>query len=241
MTVTATAIPMLSDNYAWLLRESVSGKVAIVDPAEAEPAIAAIEAAGGRLDVIFLTHHHGDHIDGVPALVARYKPVVIGNAADAHRLPKLDVAVHEGELVDFGAAKVRVIDTPGHTLGHISYYIADGGVLLPADTLFSLGCGRLFEGTAADMFRSLQKFSDLPDETLVCAGHEYTASNAKFALAVDPENAALQARAAEVTALRAAGKATLPVRLGTERETNPFLRAPDAETLGRLRKQKDTF
>lgn len=241
MTVTATAIPMLSDNYAWLLRESVSGKVAIVDPAEAEPAIAAIEAAGGRLDVIFLTHHHGDHIDGVPALVARYKPVVIGNAADAHRLPKLDVAVHEGELVDFGAAKVRVIDTPGHTLGHISYYIANGGVLLPADTLFSLGCGRLFEGTAADMFRSLQKFSDLPDETLVCAGHEYTASNAKFALAVDPENAALQARAAEVTALRAAGKATLPVRLGTERETNPFLRAPDAETLGRLRKQKDTF
>ena len=241
MTVTATAIPMLSDNYSWLLRESVSGKVAIVDPAEAEPAIAAIEAAGGRLDVIFLTHHHGDHIDGAPALMARYKPVVVGNAADAHRLPKLDVAVHEGELVDFGAAKVRVIDTPGHTVGHISYYIADGGVLLPADTLFSLGCGRLFEGTAADMFRSLQKFSDLPDETLVCAGHEYTASNAKFALAVDADNQALQARAAEVTALRAAGKATLPVTLGAERATNPFLRAADVETLGRLRAQKDNF
>jgi hydroxyacylglutathione hydrolase len=232
---------MLSDNYSWLLQESVSGKVAIVDPAEAEPAIAAIEAAGGRLDVIFLTHHHGDHIDGVPALVARYNPQIIGNAADAQRLPKLDVAVHEGELVDFGAAKVRVIDTPGHTVGHISYYIADGGILLPGDTLFSLGCGRLFEGQAADLFRSLQKFSDLPGETLVCAGHEYTASNVKFGLAVDPENPALQARAAEVTALRAAGKATLPVTLASERETNPFLRAPDVETLGRLRSQKDTF
>ena len=241
MTVTATAIPMLSDNYAWLLRESVSGKVAIVDPAEAEPAIAAIEAAGGKLDVIFLTHHHGDHIDGVPALVAKYHPQVVGNAADAHRLPKLDTAVHEGELVDFGAAKLRVIDTPGHTVGHISYYIADGGILLPGDTLFSLGCGRLFEGTAADLFRSLQKYSDLPDETLVCAGHEYTASNVKFALAVDPDNQALQARAAEVKALRDAGKATLPVTLGSERAANPFLRAPDEATLGSLRSRKDTI
>ncbi len=241
MTVTATAIPMLSDNYAWMLRESVSGKLAIVDPAEAEPAIAAIEAAGGRLDMIFLTHHHGDHIDGVPALVARYAPVVVGNAADAHRLPKLDIAVHEGELVDFGAAKVRVMDTPAHTLGHVSYYIADGGILLPGDTLFSLGCGRFFEGTAEDMFRSLQKFADLPGETLVCGGHEYTQSNAKFALAMDPENAALRARAEEVTALRAAGGATLPVSLASERATNPFLRAGDVETLGRLRAAKDRF
>src|SRR5271156_1473230 len=214
---------MLSDNYSWLLRESVSGKVAIVDPAEAEPAIAAIEAVGGKLDVIFLTHHHGDHIDGVPALVAKYHPLVVGNAADAHRLPKLDTAVHEGELVDFGAAKLRVIDTPGHTVGHISYYIADGGILLPGDTLFSLGCGRLFEGTAADLFRSLQKYSDLPDETLVCAGHEYTVSNVKFALAVDPDNQAL------------------PVTLGSERAANPFLRAPDEATLGSLRSRKDTF
>jgi hydroxyacylglutathione hydrolase len=241
MTVTATAIPMLSDNYAWLLRESVSGKTAIVDPAEAAPAIAAIEAAGGKLDMIFLTHHHGDHIDGVPELVARYHPQVVGNATDAHRLPKLDIAVHEGELVDFGSVKVRVIDSPGHTLGHIAYYIADGGVLLPGDTLFSLGCGRLFEGKPADLFRALQKFADLPDETLVCAGHEYTASNAKFALSVDPGNAALQTRAAEVKILREAGKATLPVTLGQERETNPFLRAADAEALGKLRAAKDNF
>ncbi len=241
MTVTATAIPMLSDNYAWLLQDSATGKTAIVDPAESAPAIAAIDAAGGTLDYIFLTHHHGDHIDGVPALVEKYHPQVVGNAADAHRLPKLDIAVHEGDLVDFGAAKARVIDTPGHTLGHISYFIADGGILLPGDTMFSLGCGRLFEGTAEDMYRSLQKFSDLPDATLVCAGHEYTASNAKFALHVDPENEALQTRAAEITALRDAGKPTLPVKLGTERATNPFLRAPDAETLGAIRKAKDRF
>jgi len=241
VTVTARAIPMLSDNYSWLLSESVSGMLAIVDPAEAEPAIAAIEAAGGKLDMILLTHHHGDHIDGVPALVARYSPVVVGNAADAHRLPKLDIAVHEGDLVDFGAVKIRVIDTPGHTVGHITYYIADGGVLLPGDTLFSLGCGRLFEGTAADMYGALQKFDDMPDDTLVCAGHEYTASNAKFALTVDPGNHALQARAQDVERLRAAGEPTLPVRLGVERATNPFLRALDAEALGLLRKQKDSF
>ncbi len=241
MTVTATAIPMLSDNYSWLLKESVTGKVGMVDPAEAAAAVAAVEAAGGRLDYIFLTHHHGDHIDGVPELVAKYHPVVVGNAADAHRLPKLDVAVHEGDLVDFGAAKARVIDTPGHTVGHIAYVFADGGILLPGDTLFSMGCGRLFEGNAADMYRSMRKFDDLPDETLVCCGHEYTASNARFALAHDGENAALQTRANEVEALRAAGTPTIPVTLGVERATNPFLRAESAEALGVLRAAKDKF
>jgi hydroxyacylglutathione hydrolase len=241
MTVAATAIPMLTDNYSWLLQESVTGKTGIVDPAEAAPAIAAIEAAGGRLDYIFLTHHHGDHVGGVPALVARYQPVVVGNAADAGRLPKLDLAVHEGGLVEFGAAEVRVIETPGHTRGHIAYYIADGQLLFPGDTLFSLGCGRLFEGTAAEMFRSLQKFGDLPDAALVCAGHEYTQSNARFALAKDPDNAALKTRAAAVDALRAAGEYSLPVSLGSERATNPFLRAATAEALSELRTAKDNF
>ncbi len=241
MTVSATAIPMLSDNYSWLLVESVSGKVGIVDPADGAAAVAAVERTGGRLDYVFLTHHHGDHVDGVAALVERFAPVVVGNAADAHRLPHLDVAVHEGSVVEFGAAKLRVMETPGHTLGHISYFIADGAILLPGDTLFSMGCGRLFEGTAEDMFRSMRKFDDLPGETLVCCGHEYTASNAKFALAQEPDNAALVARAAEVTALRATGKATVPVTLACERETNLFLRVKDAEELGRLRAAKDRF
>jgi hydroxyacylglutathione hydrolase len=171
VTVTVTAIPMLTDNYSWLLQDSASGKLGIVDPAEAAPAIAAIEAAGGKLDSIFLTHHHGDHIDGVPELVRKYGARVIGNANDAHRLPKLDVAMQEGDAVPFGAASAKVIDTPGHTIGHIAYYFADGGLLFCGDTMFSLGCGRLFEGTAEDMFESLQKFAELPKETLVCAGH----------------------------------------------------------------------
>ena len=178
MTVTARAIPMLTDNYAWLLIDSATGQTAIVDPAEAAPAIAILEELGKTLDFIFLTHHHADHIGGVPALVARYHPQIVGNGADAGRLPALDIAVHEGAVVAFGAAKVRVIETPGHTLGHIAYYIADGGILLPGDTLFSLGCGRLFEGSAAQMFSALAKFSALPDDTLVCAGHEYTLANA---------------------------------------------------------------
>jgi hydroxyacylglutathione hydrolase len=241
VTVTVTAIPMLTDNYSWLIKDQSSGKLGIIDPAEAAPAITAIDAAGGHLDFIFLTHHHGDHIDGAPALVSRYGAKVVGNACDAHRLPKLDIQVREGDEVPFGTASARVIDTPGHTLGHIAYYFADGGLLFCGDTMFSMGCGRLFEGTAGDMYESLQKFAELPLETLVCAGHEYTQSNAKFAISVDPENAALQARVAEVDSLRRAHKATLPIALGVEMATNPFLRALDAPSLGRLRTAKDNF
>jgi hydroxyacylglutathione hydrolase len=232
---------MLTDNYSWLLKDSVSGKLGIVDPAEAAPAIAAIEAAGGALDRIFLTHHHGDHIDGAPALAKRYGAKVIGNAGDAHRLPKLDIAVREDDEIPFGAATARVIDTPGHTLGHIAYYFADGGLLFCGDTLFSLGAGRLFEGTAVDMYESLQKFAELPKETLVCAGHEYTEANAKFALVQDPENPGLLARVKEVEELRRQGRATLPVTLGSEMASNPFLRALDAAALKRLREAKDHF
>ena len=234
------AIPILADNYAWLLRDG-SGFVAIVDPAELGPIEAAIERDGGRLDAIVLTHHHDDHIAAVEPLRERYQARVIGAAADARRLPKLDTAVAEGQTVQLGDAQARVIDTPGHTVGHIAYFIEPGGILLCGDTLFSLGCGRLLEGTAADMFASLQKLASLPPEALVCCGHEYTQSNARFALTEEPDNTALRSRAEEVDRLRAASQPTVPTRLSEELAANPFLHACDADQLGAMRARKDNF
>jgi hydroxyacylglutathione hydrolase len=166
---------------------------------------------------------------------------VVGAAADQHRLPPLDVALHEGDTVMVGNVAGRVLETPGHTLGHISFYFADGGVLLCGDTLFSLGCGRLLEGTAEDMFHSLAKFQALPDGTLVCCGHEYTKANARYALSVDPGNVALVARDRQIDQLRAQGQPTVPSLLGNEKAENPFLRAPDIAAFARLRAGKDKF
>ena len=240
MSITATPVPILSDNYAWLLRDS-GGATAIVDPADAPPIIAAIEAAGGRLDLILLTHHHADHVAGTDAVRARFGAKVVGAAADAHRLPRLDRAVAEGDTIALGAATARVIDTPGHTRGQINFFFADGGVLLSGDTLFSLGCGRLIEGTAAEMFASLAKLKALPGDTLVCCGHEYTQSNARFALSVDAANPALRARVAEADAQRGAGRPTVPSTLAGELAANPFLRAPDVAGFAALRAAKDKF
>ena len=241
MTVTAQAIPILSDNYAWLVRDEATGYTAIVDPAEAGPVVAAIDAAGGRLDAILITHHHDDHIAAVEPLRSKYGAVVVGAAADAHRLPKLDQAVKEGDHVQLGEGSARVIDTPGHTIGHISYFIEPGNILLCADTLFSLGCGRLLEGTAGDMFGSLRKLAALPPDTLVCCGHEYTQSNARFAVTEEPDNLALRDRSIEVDRLRRAGQPTVPTRLAAELVQNPFLEAPDVASLGAMRARKDTF
>ena len=241
MSLSAQAVPILSDNYAWLLRDDATGATAFVDPADADACSIAIDAAGGRLDMILLTHHHGDHVAGTDTVRARYGCPVIGAAADARRLPRLDRAVAEGDEVELGESRLSVIDTPGHTLGHIAYFGGGNHVLICGDTLFSLGCGRLLEGTAADMHASLQKLAGLPTDTLVCCGHEYTQSNARFALHVDPGNAALRARAAEVDRLRANGRPTIPCRLLDELAENPFLRAPDVATLASLRSQKDNF
>jgi hydroxyacylglutathione hydrolase len=168
MAVTAQSVPILKDNYAWLLKDTETGATAIVDPAEGPPIIAALEKAGGRLDLILLTHHHGDHIADTDVVRAKFPGVkVVGAAADAHRLPKLDQQVKEGDTVKLGNAEARVIDTPGHTRGQINYFFPGGPILLSGDTLFSLGCGRLIEGTAAEMFSSLSKLAALPDDTLV--------------------------------------------------------------------------
>ncbi len=243
--IKVTAVPILSDNYAWLLLDEESGCRAIVDPAEVDPVVSAIDAAiaeqGGKLDMILLTHHHGDHIAGTDAIRDRYGAVVVGAKADVHRLPKLDREVWEGSEVDLGASAARVFETPGHTRGHVSYYFKDGGVLLCGDTLFSLGCGRLLEGTPAEMHKSLTRLAALPPDTLVCCGHEYTESNARFALHADPGNTDLQAYAQHVKDLRAKGQPTLPSRLSDELACNPFLRATDVAELADLRSRKDNF
>jgi hydroxyacylglutathione hydrolase len=241
MPLTVEAIPCLSDNYAWLLRDEASGAIALCDPSEAGPPARAVAALGGRLDLILLTHHHGDHIGGVPELQARFGARVVGGAADAHRLPPLDQALRPGEAVALGESRATVIDTPGHTRGHIAYHFGPENVLLCGDTLFSLGCGRLLEGTAAEMFRSLQALAALPPETLVCCGHEYTESNARFALTVEPDNADLQAMAQAARAARTAGRPTVPTTLAQERAANPFLRAPNVARLAEIRAAKDSF
>jgi hydroxyacylglutathione hydrolase len=239
--ITAHILPQLSDNYGWLLVCSETGFTALVDPADAAPVEAAIMAHGGRLDVILLTHHHGDHVAATDAIRARHPAPVIGARADAPRLPRLDREVVEGDHIAIGASTAVVIDTPGHTIGQIAFHIPDSHLLICGDTLFSLGCGRLLEGTAADMFASLAKFAALPAETLVCCGHEYTEANARFALHVDPHNQALIDFVAAVTELRAEGRPSVPSLLSDELAANPFLRAPDVASLARLREAKNTF
>lgn len=239
MTLTCEAIPLLSDNFGWLLTD---GPVtAFCDPAEAAPVEALLEQRGRKLDIILITHHHADHIDGIPALVAKYNPKVIGAAADAHRLPKLDQAVREGDTVMVGGSAARVIDTPGHTVGHIAYHFESAKVLLCADTLFTLGCGRVIEGTMDQMYGSLMKLAALPGDTLACSGHEYTLANLAFALAVEPDNAALRAQGEKFRALRAANKATVPTTIADERAANPFLRAGSVAEFTRRREAKNSF
>ncbi len=241
MTVTASPVPILKDNYAWLLRDSGTGATAIVDPAEADPVIEALELAGGRLDLILLTHHHADHIAAADEVRQRFGARIVGAAADQHRLPKLDDAVREGDTVRLGDALAQVIETPGHTRGQINFFFPDGAILLSGDTLFSLGCGRLIEGTPQEMFDSLAKLKVLPPETLVCCGHEYTESNARFSLAVDPDNKDLHTFVGKVEQLRAAGQPSVPSVLGDELKANPFLLASDVTSFAAVRAKKDKF
>ncbi|WP_448950876.1 hydroxyacylglutathione hydrolase [Labrys neptuniae] len=217
-----------TDNFGVLLHDEASGRTAAIDAPEAAAIEAALQRRGWRLTDILVTHHHGDHVEGIEALKASYGCRVVAARADARRIPAVDVTVAEGESVEVGTLTAEIIDTPGHTVGHIAYWFKQEKLLFAADTLFSLGCGRLFEGTPADMWRSLQKLRALPDDTQLYCGHEYTLANARFALSVDPGNQDLVKRAAEVEAQRAAHRFTVPVLLGAEKRENPFLRADDA-------------
>lgn len=220
-------VPCLSDNYAFLVHNRDTGATALVDAPEAKPILDALKAKGWTLTDILITHHHDDHIGAVAEL--RSGARVIGAARDAYRLPPLDVQVADGDTIEICGVATHVLDVSGHTVGHVAYHMPEPELVFTADSLMALGCGRLFEGTPAQMWESLQKLRALPVDTIVCSGHEYTESNARFALSLDPENAALISRVEGIRAARAADRPTVPSALDDEMQTNPFLRADDAE------------
>jgi hydroxyacylglutathione hydrolase len=248
--------PALNDNYGYLLHDERTGATATVDTPDAEAVEAALQHTGWALTHVLNTHHHGDHTGGNLALKARHGCTVVGPAADADRIPGIDVLAEDGSTHQLGSVSFLVLHVPGHTRGHCAYYFPTENAAFVGDTLFSLGCGRLFEGTPAEMWASLQSLCALPDDTLMYCAHEYTEANGRFALSLEPGNAALVARMEEVRAARAAGKATVPTTLATEKATNPFLRAHsqelrqalgfgadarDVDVFAAARKKKDTF
>ena len=255
MALDIVTVPCLKDNYAFLAHDVATGATAVVDVPEAAPILNALRERGWRASHILITHHHDDHIAGVKALAAATGARVIGAAADAHRLPPLDDAVAEGDIVRIGMDEGRVIDVSGHTVGHVAYHFPASKVVFTADSLMALGCGRVFEGTMPQMWRSLSKLAQLPPDTRVCSGHEYTAANARFALTIEPQNAALISRSEAVEAARREGRPTVPSLLSEELATNPFLRAGlpevkravgmpeagDAEVFAEIRSRKDRF
>ncbi len=234
-------IPVLSDNYIWLVHEPVSGETMVVDPAVAQPVLDAAEQRGWRITQIWNTHWHPDHTGGNAEIKAATGCTITGPAAEAERIPTLDRLVGEGDRVSLGAVTAQVIEVPAHTAGHIAYHVAGESAAFVGDTLFAMGCGRLFEGTAEQMFGNMRRLETLPDETRVYCAHEYTQSNGRYALVAEPDNAALIARMAAVDAARAAGEPTIPTTIALERATNPFMRAADVAELARRRAEKDAF
>ncbi|WP_296422962.1 hydroxyacylglutathione hydrolase [Yoonia sp.] len=251
--ITLVTVPCLSDNYAFLVHNDATGQTALIDAPEAQPIKDALHARGWTLTDILITHHHGDHIDAVAAL--RDGARVIGAAVDAHRLPPLDLEVAAGDVIDICGLPTHVLDVSGHTVGHIAYHMPNAKLAFTADSLMALGCGRLFEGTPAKMWVSMKKLRALPADTMICSGHEYTENNARFALSLDPANAALISRSEGIKAARAAGRPTVPSTLDEEMRTNPFLRADDptlkavlrmadasdADVFAEIRARKDKF
>ncbi|GLU04907.1 hypothetical protein SLE2022_220350 [Rubroshorea leprosula] len=249
-------VPCLRDNYAYLLHDVDTGTVGVVDPSEALPVIDALSRKNWNLTYILNTHHHHDHTGGNMDLKARYGAKVIGSALDRDRIPGIDIVLNDGDKWMFAGHAVHVIETPGHTRGHISFYFPSSGAIFTGDTLFSLSCGKLFEGTPEQMISSLKKIVSLPDDTNIYCGHEYTLGNLKFALSIEPKNEALQSYAAHVAHVHGKGLPMIPTTLKIEKSCNPFLRtssaeirqaldipvtADDAEALGIIRHAKDNF
>ena len=239
MAIEVVRIPVLSDNYVWLVRESASGMVMVVDPAVAAPVLAKAEELGWAITHIWNTHWHPDHTGGNVEIKAATGCLITGPAAEYARIPTLDVQVKGGDTVMLGAATANVIDVPAHTAGHIAFHFGDERIAFVGDTLFAMGCGRLFEGTADQMYGNMRKLEVLGDDTAIYCAHEYTLSNGRFALTVEPDNAALVERMAEVTAMRERGEATVPTTIALERATNPFMRAASVEELAARRAAKD--
>jgi len=234
-------IPVLQDNYIWMAHDPASGDTVVVDPAEADPVLAAAAGRGWRIGQIWNTHWHGDHIGGNAAIKAATGCIVTGPAAEAGKIPTLDVTVKEGDRVRLGAFEAEVLEVPAHTAGHIAYHLPQAGMIFVGDTLFAMGCGRLFEGTAAQMWSNMQRLAALPSDTLVYCAHEYTQSNGRYALHAEPANQALAARMRDVDAMRARGEATIPTTIALERATNPFMRAGSVAALAARRAEKDSF
>jgi hydroxyacylglutathione hydrolase len=227
--------PCLTDNFGYLIHDPVTKATASIDAPEAAPVIEALEREGWTLTDVLITHHHGDHVGGVAELKQKYNCHVLAPHDKSARIANVDTRVAHGDVVKVGGLLVRVLETPGHTLDHVSYVFDSEKALFAADTLFSIGCGRVFEGTYPQMWDSLLKLRALPDDFKLYCGHEYTAANVKFALTIEPDNAALKARAEEVTRLRAAGQPTIPVTLGDEKKANVFLRADEPSVAASVR------
>ena len=241
MALQVARIPVLSDNYVWLLHDPDSTETAVIDPAVADPVLAEAARLGWQITQIWNTHWHPDHTGGNAAIKAATHCRVIAPAAEAERIPTLDRAVAEGDAVSLGDYEARVLEVPAHTAGHIAYHIPEACLIFVGDTLFAMGCGRLFEGTAAQMHHNMQRLAKLPPDTLVYCAHEYTLSNGRFAVTVEPDNRALAERMEAVEAARAKGEPTVPTTIALELATNPFMRASSVEELAARRTGKDNF
>ena len=238
--LTVSSVPVLTDNYVWLIHDSESGETAAVDPSVADPVLDAAAASDLKITQVLNTHWHPDHTGGNDGIRDSTSCTITG-PAEAERVSRMDRIVAEGDRVRVGGAEAQVWDIPAHTGGHIAYYFEDEGMIFVGDTMFAMGCGRLFEGTAEQMYANMQRIAALPEDVRIYCGHEYTLANARFAAHADPGNADILRRLEEAAALRDEGKITLPTTVAEERATNPFVRASDAQEFARLRAEKDSF